>query len=283
MTRSGRFIAILKPVKMVALQLVIAIALLFVGLSPTSYSSVSAQSFYDKVFGHTQPGYNPTYSKSRYVAPKKTSLSFQKDRKAYAIGRVGSLKNQSQKKRDFYRVDRSGNKWFSSGGSTYRTMCVRQCDGYYFPVSFSTTRDNFKKDAATCKSSCGLPASLYVYPNPGSDIDQMVSYKTGRKYTDLKNALLFKTKFVPSCRCKPEPWSQASKEQHQKYAKANINPLKVLAKRERRAGRKKRTITYYKRGKRTSVRRRSARKYRTRSVRGSNRYLRSSNIRRRYR
>ena len=28
---------------------------------------------------------------------------------------------------------------------TYRTMCVRLCDGYYFPISFTTTRERSRK------------------------------------------------------------------------------------------------------------------------------------------
>ncbi|HEY6027233.1 MAG TPA: DUF2865 domain-containing protein, partial [Pseudolabrys sp.] len=28
-------------------------------------------------------------------------------------------------------------------GGTYRTVCVRTCDGYYFPISFATTPDRF--------------------------------------------------------------------------------------------------------------------------------------------
>ena len=33
---------------------------------------------------------------------------------------------------------------------TYRTMCVRLCDGYYFPISFSTTSERFPEDAQNC-------------------------------------------------------------------------------------------------------------------------------------
>src|SRR6266540_3435428 len=31
---------------------------------------------------------------------------------------------------------------------TYRTLCVRTCDGYYFPISYATNRSHFKTDAA---------------------------------------------------------------------------------------------------------------------------------------
>ena len=36
------------------------------------------------------------------------------------------------------------------GDGTFRTLCVRTCDGYYFPISFSTTSDQFREDAHTC-------------------------------------------------------------------------------------------------------------------------------------
>ena len=39
---------------------------------------------------------------------------------------------------------------YYSGGGTFRTLCVRTCDGYYFPISFSTTSERFPEDAQTC-------------------------------------------------------------------------------------------------------------------------------------
>src|SRR5688572_4629876 len=38
-----------------------------------------------------------------------------------------------------------------SVAGTYRTWCVRSCDGYYFPVSFSTTREHLSTDQVTCE------------------------------------------------------------------------------------------------------------------------------------
>ena len=52
-------------------------------------------------------------------------------------------------------------------GVSYRTVCVRLCDGSYFPLSFATTADHFDEDEQLCKSRCGTPAKLYVYKNPG--------------------------------------------------------------------------------------------------------------------
>src|SRR6185312_12574998 len=33
---------------------------------------------------------------------------------------------------------------------TYRTVCVRMCDGFYFPISYATGSANFAHDAETC-------------------------------------------------------------------------------------------------------------------------------------
>src|SRR5215470_5542313 len=43
------------------------------------------------------------------------------------------------------------------GGNGYRTLCVRTCDGYYFPISFSTAPTRFAEDEQTCQKLC--PAS----------------------------------------------------------------------------------------------------------------------------
>ncbi|MEO0619339.1 MAG: DUF2865 domain-containing protein [Pseudomonadota bacterium] len=86
-------------------------------------------------------------------------------------------------------------------GSTYRTMCVRQCDGYYFPVSFSTLPSKFPNDASQCRSSCAAPAELYIYRNPGAEVEQMVSLD-GDAYTALPNAFRYRKEFIKGCSCR---------------------------------------------------------------------------------
>src|SRR5262245_22590239 len=39
-------------------------------------------------------------------------------------------------------------------GDTYRTVCVRTCDGYYFPISYSTTPASFPNDEQVCQRMC---------------------------------------------------------------------------------------------------------------------------------
>ncbi|WP_245303467.1 DUF2865 domain-containing protein [Pseudorhodoplanes sinuspersici] len=100
------------------------------------------------------------------------------------------------------------------GGSGYRTVCVRTCDGYFFPISFSTSPDRFQDDEATCQRMC--PAAevvLYSHRNPGEDMRQAVS-TGGRLYTEMPNAFKYKTEWNAACSCKQagESWANAVKD-----------------------------------------------------------------------
>ena len=86
--------------------------------------------------------------------------------------------------------------------ATYRTLCVRLCDGYYFPVSFSTLPNHFQRDAEQCQSQCAAPAELYYHQNPGGAVEQMVSVGTQQPYTTLKSAWRYRKEYVQGCSCK---------------------------------------------------------------------------------
>lgn len=90
--------------------------------------------------------------------------------------------------------------------ASYRTMCVRSCDGYYFPISFATTSSHFQDDEAKCHSQCAAPADLFVYRNPGEEVEQMVSLK-GQAYTQTKTAFKHRKTYVKGCSCKAEEYS----------------------------------------------------------------------------
>jgi hypothetical protein len=98
-------------------------------------------------------------------------------------------------------------------GSGYRTVCVRMCDGYYYPISYSTSPSKFPEDERTCQASCpAAEAQLFAHRNPGEDIDQAVS-TSGQLYTELPNAFKYRQSFDNSCSCRRsgESWSQALK------------------------------------------------------------------------
>jgi len=92
--------------------------------------------------------------------------------------------------------------------ATYRTMCVRQCDGYYFPVSFSTLPSQFAADETKCRERCAAPTELFVYRNPGEDVENMVSI-SGKPYGELENAWLYREKFIKGCSCDAARYSKA--------------------------------------------------------------------------
>jgi Protein of unknown function (DUF2865) len=103
---------------------------------------------------------------------------------------------------------------------TYRTVCVRSCDGGYFPVSFATVPGRFADDEKACKALCpATEASLYTYRNPGEDMNQAVSIG-GQTYTSSPNAFKFRSEFNPSCACKAagQTWSDALKSIDDKSA-----------------------------------------------------------------
>jgi Protein of unknown function (DUF2865) len=96
---------------------------------------------------------------------------------------------------------------------TYRTVCVRTCDGFYFPISFATVPARFPDDEKTCKNLCpAAEATLFSYRNPGEDMNQAVSIN-GQTYSSSPNAFRYRQEFNPSCACKAagQTWSDALK------------------------------------------------------------------------
>lgn len=87
------------------------------------------------------------------------------------------------------------------GGGLYRTLCVRTCDGYYFPISFSTTSERFAADRQMCRSMCpAAEVELFYHPDPASDPENMMSI-AGQPYSQLSNAFRYRKQLDPSCSC----------------------------------------------------------------------------------
>jgi len=87
-------------------------------------------------------------------------------------------------------------------GSGYRTVCVRMCDGYYYPISYSAGPNKFPDDEKTCQASCpAAEAQLFTHRNPGEDINQAVS-QGGQPYTAIPNAFRYRQSFDNACTCK---------------------------------------------------------------------------------
>ncbi|MGE0854956.1 MAG: DUF2865 domain-containing protein, partial [Hyphomicrobiaceae bacterium] len=126
---------------------------------------------------------------------------------------IAALKNSVAE----HVVGDSGATWYAGDGETFRTVCVRLCDGAFYPISFSTRREHFGRDEARCRAGCGSPARLFVYRNPGGSAETMMDLE-GRSYVAMPTAFAFRRGASPSCSCKAQPWEQASRDRHRLYA-----------------------------------------------------------------
>lgn len=122
----------------------------------------------------------------------------------------------------------------SYSGRGYRTLCVRLCDGYYWPLSFSTASRGIRVDAARCENSCSAPTRLFYERSPGGNAQYMIDIK-GKRYSGLENAFRYRKEYVENCRCKPEPWSAEARAEYdarddEELTTASIEESEVAAK-----------------------------------------------------
>ena len=101
----------------------------------------------------------------------------------------------------------------------YRTLCVRLCDGFYWPMSHSTIRARFSRDAKQCETACPGRSQLFVQRAGSEDVDNMVDLKSV-PYTQFKNALRYRTEYVKDCTCRGNPWDAEAIARHRAYAEA---------------------------------------------------------------
>lgn len=121
-------------------------------------------------------------------------------------------------------------------GGPYRTMCVRACDGFYFPLRHNAWRRNFQSDAKSCRSACGEEAKLFYYSLRGGSVETMTDL-AGRAYKDLPHAFGYRKALVSGCTCKPVPWSYEEAARHQTYAAAEAQTMRATAQRIAATGR----------------------------------------------
>jgi len=101
------------------------------------------------------------------------------------------------------RRDRIREALARNGCSTYatnfRTICVRLCDGYYFPLSNTSSRQRFAQDAEKCMRQYGPgQATLFYHPFPSGDASQAVSLD-GQRYFDQPYAFAYRSAYIPQC------------------------------------------------------------------------------------
>lgn len=83
-----------------------------------------------------------------------------------------------------------------SGHGNLRTVCVRTCDGGFFPISSGATPLDFRRDQKVCAMMCPQTETELFYQSMtnGQETDQMTSTVTGRPYYELTNAFTYRTR-----------------------------------------------------------------------------------------
>lgn len=180
------------------------------GLAPTA----EAQSFLQSLFGGGQQQQQPYYQRSMprpgvpaVSMPSVRDGAWSREIRRYSPATVGSPREVT--------ADESGEPRASSG--KYRTLCVRTCDGYYFPIGNSVSRSRFMRDAAQCRASCGEEARLFYHPAGSDNVSTMLDL-AGRSYLRMPTAFKYRKSLTDGCACRPMPWSAAEMQRHQQYA-----------------------------------------------------------------
>lgn len=91
-----------------------------------------------------------------------------------------------------------------------KAVCVRSCDGSFFPVSYSASPGRLDSLDDMCHALCpNADVSLYTYP-AGGEIEQAVSM-SGARYMDSPNALKYRQSYDASCSCRRrgQSWADA--------------------------------------------------------------------------
>jgi hypothetical protein len=171
---------------------------------------------------------NPSAWRSGRFRPRQRALTRDEERREREQEQREARERQLREEREALEEALKKARELGREHGTFRTVCVRLCDGYFFPISFATTPDRFAADEAICRARCRTSARLYVYPNPGGEPEQMFDVN-GQPYAALKTAFLFRTNYDESCTCKPHPWEQAARYRHQVHAERTRGVSRPLA------------------------------------------------------
>ncbi|WP_313665366.1 DUF2865 domain-containing protein [Shinella sp.] len=84
----------------------------------------------------------------------------------------------------------------NAGHGNLRTVCVRTCDGGFFPISSNASPMDFRRDQQVCAMMCPQTETELYYQamRRGQETEQMTSTVTGRAYVELQNAFAYRTR-----------------------------------------------------------------------------------------
>ncbi len=91
-----------------------------------------------------------------------------------------------------------------------KAVCVRTCDGAFFPISYTATKRRMGSLSELCTALCpNAETEVFTY-SMSRDIDDSVS-ASGQTYKSMPYAGKYRAKFDPTCSCKgkDQSWVEA--------------------------------------------------------------------------
>lgn len=106
---------------------------------------------------------------------------------------------------DEFASDRLAPRYGATPGGRLRTVCVRTCDGGFFPITSGASPLDFRRDQRACARMCPqTETELYYQAIDSVDNAEMVSTVTGRLYAQLPTAFAYRTRDLSkpqACSC----------------------------------------------------------------------------------
>lgn len=144
------------------------------------------------------------------------------------FGGAGAQEEEPQPMREIPSEQQEEETGHGLGGSM--AICVRACDGGFFPISYSARRGNLEALSELCKAQCpNAEVELYTR-SPWRELESAVSMD-GRSYSEHPNALKFAKSVDPTCSCKPpgRSWAETLAEAERILAEKYHGDLVVSA------------------------------------------------------
>jgi hypothetical protein len=198
-------------------HLVALSAVVWLAVTPRS---AEAQSFFEKLFGLT-PAQPPIAAAPTGAA--RAMRPVERSSPGASIARSSAAANEQRSE----ATDKNDDGLRRRPTGRFRAVCVRLCDGYYWPMNNRATAQTLNEMADRCTSACGAEARLFYSENDDVDPAAMTDL-AGRRYDALRTAFVYRTKLVSGCSCKPAPWSVAEQSRHAGYAVAAAQAAEKL-------------------------------------------------------
>lgn len=152
------------------------------------------------------------------------------DKRPQAIAVAPSEQREEISPPGIIEVDRHRQPMFRppmEGG--LRTLCVRTCDGAFFPIASNASPLDFRRQAAACDQMCpGSETELYYHSLQGQESADMISAETGKPYRDLPTAFAYRTTSAetrsPSCACNMASYFDQMKKQDEAHQSKPAEP-----------------------------------------------------------